>query len=390
MFADDDDDDTMLPNTRPPQSAGGLISVEAQRAVAEVQARMMIARANPRDPRQCAELIENDCQRMAVAEHALYEYSRAGTKISGPSIHLAEAIARRWGNVASGIKEVTRGDGFSEYIAYAWDLESGYYDERQFHVRHWIDTKGGGRLATTERDIYELGANMGQRRKRAVLLTVLPTDIVEMAERTCEKTLRAKADTGPEALKRMEEAFAEFGVTRAQLEARIQRRLDAISPAQMVSLKRIYQSLRDEMSKAADWFAPVEGEPAAALSPAAQRAREAILAKAASKGKKPAAAETPQAGQEQAPGAAEGSAAGQPPAATTEGPAGGPSGQAAVQLDEQQPAAEQLRERIMKAKDRDAAWLVMDAARGNASLTPQDHESLVDLIDQRFPEGGQP
>lgn len=44
----------------------------------------------------------------------------------------------------------------------------------------------------------------------------------------------------------------------------------------------------------------------------------------------------------------------------------------------------------MKAKDRDAAWLVMDAARGNASLTPQDHESLVDLIDQRFPEGGQP
>jgi hypothetical protein len=31
---------------------GGLVSVEQQRAIAEVQARMLIARANPRDPQR--------------------------------------------------------------------------------------------------------------------------------------------------------------------------------------------------------------------------------------------------------------------------------------------------------------------------------------------------
>jgi hypothetical protein len=50
-------------------------------------------------------------------------------------------------------------------------LETGYYDERQFQVRHWRDRKqGGGYQLTDERDIYELIANFGQRRKRAVLL----------------------------------------------------------------------------------------------------------------------------------------------------------------------------------------------------------------------------
>ena len=44
-------------------------------------------------------------------------------------------------------------------FAYAWDLESGYYDERQFQVRHWRDTKKGGYAIKEERDIYELVAN---------------------------------------------------------------------------------------------------------------------------------------------------------------------------------------------------------------------------------------
>jgi hypothetical protein len=45
-----------------------------------------------------------------------------------------------------------------------------------------------------------------------------------------------------------------FSMTKEQIEARIQRRIDAIQPAQVVSLKKIYASLRDGMSAAADWF----------------------------------------------------------------------------------------------------------------------------------------
>lgn len=252
-------------------NVGGLVSVEQQRAIAEVQARMIIARANPRDPVRAMDRILNDCTRPTLAEKAVFEYARGGTKITGPTIRLAEAIAQRWGNIASGIREIARHDDHSECIAYAWDLESGFYDERQFQIRHWRDRSeehGGGYRLTDERDIYELIANFGQRRKRAVLLTVIPGDVTEAALQQCEQTMTAKADVTPEGVRKLVEAFAALGVEPAQIEARIQRHVDAIRPAQVVMLRKIYNSISDGMSEPGDWFGAgaVASEPAAETS----------------------------------------------------------------------------------------------------------------------------
>lgn len=254
---------------------GALVSVEQQRAIAEVQARMIIARANPRDPIKCMDAILQDCTRPTLAEGALYQYARGGSSISGPSIRLAESLARVWGNIASGIKEISRDDGYSECVAYAWDLQSGYYDERQFQVKHWRDTKGGGYRLTDERDIYELIANMGQRRKRAVLLTVMPGDLVEAAVDQCERTLNTTADTSPEALKRIADAFSGFGVTQEQIEKRCQCRLEAIRAAQVVQLRKIYASLKDGMSTAGDWFEGGVSSAAAVVAAADAKAKPA-------------------------------------------------------------------------------------------------------------------
>jgi hypothetical protein len=238
--------------------AGGALAVaEQQRYVAEVQARMMIARANPRDPVRCMDAILRQCTRPTLAAEAIYSYPRGGSQIEGPSIRLAEAMAQCWGNIASGIKIVSRTNGSSECIAYAWDMETNFYDERQFHVRHWRDTKQGGYALEDERDIYELIANMGQRRKRAVLLTVIPGDVAEAAVNQCNQTLSAKADTSPAAVQQMLDAFREFGVVKEQIEARIQRRIESILPAQILQLRKIYASLRDEMSTPKDWFDPI-------------------------------------------------------------------------------------------------------------------------------------
>jgi hypothetical protein len=245
------------------RQTGALVSVEQQRAIAETQARYLIARANPRDPMRAVDAILQDCMRPSLAESALYAYNRGGTDITGPTIRLAEAIARRWGNVASGIKEIARHGEYSECVAYAHDLETGYYDERQFQVRHWRDTKKGGYLVKDERDIYEMIANFGQRRKRAVLLSVIPGDVVETAVEQCERTLHAKADTSPEGIRKMLEVFASIGVSREQIEARCQRRVEALHPAQIVQLRKIFASVRDGMSEARDWFNVIdmEGEP---------------------------------------------------------------------------------------------------------------------------------
>jgi hypothetical protein len=260
------------------ERSGGLVAVEQQRAIAEVQARMIIARASPRNAVQAVERILNDCTRPTLAERAVYQYSRGGTDIRGPSIRLAEAIAQRWGNIASGIKELSRNGEYSECAAYAWDLETGFYDERVFQIRHWRDTRQGGYQLTDERDIYELIANFGQRRKRAVLLAVIPGDVVEAALEQCERTMHASADITPEGIRKLVETFAQFGVTPAQIETLIQRRLDAIRPAQVVRLRQIYASLHDGMSEPADWFgepAQETNEPGRAESPATDGASQA-------------------------------------------------------------------------------------------------------------------
>lgn len=252
-----DDEPSTLPAIRQQQSS--LASAEQRKVVSEIQARVAFARHNPRDQMYATEQIERDCTRPRLAETAIYEYARGGTDISGPSIRLMETIARRWGNMASGIREVYRDttEGYSECVAFAWDMESNYYDEREFVVRHWRDTKSGGYRLRDERDIYEMIANYGQRRKRACLIAVIPGDVVEAAVEQCERTLNTHVDMKPETITRLAEAFAEFGVTRKQIETRIQRKLDAIHPAQVVQLRKIYASLKDGMSEAAEWF-PVE------------------------------------------------------------------------------------------------------------------------------------
>lgn len=237
-----------------PASASAAAVV--QREVAEVQAAMTIAKKFPRDPIAAMDRILQSCARPSLAHAALYQYSRGGSDISGPSIRLAEELARQWGNIVCGVTELTRSAGVSECLAYAWDLETNFRDEKRFHVKHWRDTKQGGYALKDERDIYELIANQGSRRKRACLLAVIPGDVQEAAVQQCDVTLRTKADVTPERVKGMVEKFGEFGVTQPQIEKRIQRRIDAITPALMVQLGRIYNSLKDGMSAAADWFEP--------------------------------------------------------------------------------------------------------------------------------------
>lgn len=59
-----------------------------------------------------------------------------------------------------------------------------------------------------------------------------------------------------EGLQNLVEGFARFGVSKVQIEKRIQRRIDAIQPAQVISLRNIWKSIRDGMSAPDEWFEP--------------------------------------------------------------------------------------------------------------------------------------
>lgn len=267
------------------------------REVAELQTQYLMAQQFPRDERAAMDRILNAFSRRGLAERAQYEYAKGGSSVSGLSIHAMQAIAQQWGNLDFGWREVSRGVGadgvpFSEVKAYAVDLQGRTSRPLQWIVRHWRDTKSGGYKLRDEREVYELCANMAQRRVRACLMAVIPQDVQDAAEQQAALTLKTNADTSPEAMAKMVEAFAAFNVTKEQLEKRIQRRLDAISPAQVVQLKRIYASLRDEMSTAAEWF-DVEPDKPAAAATGIDAVRAATAAKRGGAGQQQALDEQP-------------------------------------------------------------------------------------------------
>lgn len=243
------------PAARRDRQDQAMVSVEAERAMKEVEAGMVIAHKFPRDEYRQTNAILAACARPTLAEAAIYSYPRGGTQVEGPSIRLAEAIAQRWGNIQSGVIELARGRSESTAMAFAWDLESNYRETRIFTVPHFRWTRDKGMVALEDpRDIYEMIANQGARRKRACILAVVPGDVVEAALEQCRETQRKSVGAPDEAVAKMVSAFEEYGVTKEMIARRLRHHLQATTEAEILQLKRVYRSIRDGMAKVSDFF----------------------------------------------------------------------------------------------------------------------------------------
>lgn len=229
------------------------ISRQAQ----EVQAAMVIAKKFPRDEVQSFNRIMRACQRKTLAEQAMYEYPRGGTKVTGPSIRLAEAMAQNWGNLDYGIIELEQKNGESQVMAYAWDLETNTRQTKIFSVPHIRSTKKGNVTLTDPRDIYELVANQGARRVRACILGVIPGDVIDSALVQCNKTLLSDNGDVPlvDLVRQAAALFQnDYGVTIQMLEKFIGCKNESFSMNDLIRLKRVYKSLKDGMAKREDYF----------------------------------------------------------------------------------------------------------------------------------------
>ena len=227
------------------------------RYIQEVQGMILMAKKFPRDQFQAYNRIMEACKRKSLAEVAQYEFPRGGEKVTGPSIRLAEVLAQNWGNISTGIIELEQNYGESKVMAFAWDLETNYREERIFTVKHERKAKGVIKKLDDPRDIYELVANLGARRKRSCILAVIPKDIVEAAEAQCEETLK-KNNAGKPLVDRIRDMFAkfqaDFGVTKDMIEEFIGCRAEAFTERDVLKLGRVYNSLRDGMAKREDFF----------------------------------------------------------------------------------------------------------------------------------------
>lgn len=224
------------------------------RAKSEIQAAILMAKHSPRSEHQAYMSILDACKRPSLAEQGMYAYPRGGQLVKGPSIRLAEVMARCWGNIRVGVTITSQTNERTEARAYAYDMQTNYMVDQEFVVMHKRTTKKGVQTLTDERDIRELVANIGSRHLRGCILRVIPADIVEDAINQIDKTLQSSDEPIKDQIKKMVQAFDALGVKVEHLEKRLGHNLDATIPSEIVTLKSIYKSIKDGMASRESFF----------------------------------------------------------------------------------------------------------------------------------------
>jgi len=238
--------------------SAGAIAIESQRAIAEVQGAMVMAKKCPRNKFVATEKILETCRRADFAKTALYRYPRGNESISGLTIRAAEVILNAWGNAIAELLEISQADGESEWMARVWDLETGTQYRRSFRFRHERHTNAGTKILKDPRDIYELGANYGQRRLRALILELVDDDVVRAAEEQVRATLVASVGGGGKTLAEKSTAmvtqFNKHGVKVKHIEKFLGHSIEDLTAEEYADLATIFVGIKDKIADPADYF----------------------------------------------------------------------------------------------------------------------------------------
>lgn len=284
--------DIALPST---DRLGQGTAIEQSRAIAEVQAAVVIAQQFPRNVQAALRDMRESCGMMALAERAFFRFPRAGGAVSGPSVHLARELARCWGNIQYGIAELRRDDraGQSEMLASAWDIQTNARSSSIFIVPHKRDQRGGAVDLTDMRDIYENNANAGARRVRECIFSVLPPWFVEEAKELCNKTIANGADSGstgkplPQRISDMLGGFERLGITEDDIARKLGRPSGKWTAADVAQMGVVFRSIqRGEVTREEEF--PATGVTVAEIQRTSTSESAAVAATAAEEPSAPA------------------------------------------------------------------------------------------------------
>lgn len=228
--------------------------------VAKVQAMCVMAYQNPRRLLNVENKINAMCESPYLATLAEYEYTRGGTRITGPTVKLISAISQAYGNITSGWQEVARSKEKSKVIAWAWDVENNFKYDLEFEVPLYRESKGGRTLLTSDRDIYEHIANFAARRRRACMEQVIPRYLVDMAIEKCHETLETKVDVKAELKKCVNYLKSYHNVELEELEEKLGMKYEAFSSVQYTTIRKWTASLKDGIVKKEDLFPSKENK----------------------------------------------------------------------------------------------------------------------------------
>lgn len=229
-------------------------AVEQARAIAEVQAAVVVAQQCPRDMRRAEAEMRDVCGRMSMAGRAFYQVPNRGR---GPSVHLMRELARIWGNIEYSVRELRRDDaeGVSEVLAFAWDVQTNTRSSRSFIVPH-AKMVGKNRQPLIDlNDIYLSNQNVGARAVRECIASVLPFWFTEAAQDLCRNTIEnGEGKPLAERITEMLAAYAKIGVTVERLESKLGSKRGQWSGADVADMGIAYMSITREGQSADEMF----------------------------------------------------------------------------------------------------------------------------------------
>ncbi|ENE5752063.1 hypothetical protein ABNO07_003541 [Salmonella enterica subsp. enterica serovar Bareilly] len=250
----------------------GAVTIEAQRAITEAQSKIQLAKMFPRNETEAFNKLIFSCSHPGFAEEAFYSLPRGSQKISGPSIRLAEEIARLYGNFTYGHRELSRSNGKSEVEVFAWDVENNNYTSRQITVVHVQDTKNGSYALHSQADIDTRIANIASKQLRGRILSLIPKWMLSEAVAKCRETLAGGQDKAQreQRIEGLIARFASKNVNKAALEKYLGHPLKLITDDEMADLFGVYTAIK-EGSSINEFF--IEDEP---KNPMAEKLEKAV------------------------------------------------------------------------------------------------------------------
>jgi hypothetical protein len=237
----------------------------AAREKAAIEARALVAMHRPRNFETSRLRLLTACKRPGFALVARYAKPIGGNKtVDGLSVRFAEEARVLWGNMAVDAFVAFDDEERRVYRVVGSDLETNAHEGVDVVIEKFVErrqprqgqevirsrTNSSGQVVylirATEDDLLVKVNALIAKARRNVILSLIPGDVKEECEALCIDTVRRKDAEDPEAAKRaVLGSFFELGVTPDQVAQFLGHSPEALNPAEIHLLRKIYQGIRD-------------------------------------------------------------------------------------------------------------------------------------------------
>jgi hypothetical protein len=247
--------------------------VLAAQRQAEIQARYLLAKQNPRDLDVVREKLLKECRRPSFADVARYR-KPIGKGVEGLSIRFAEAALRLMKNITIQQTVVSEDEftrkilvevadvgelvSYSKTVSIEKTVERNSVRDGDVIVRQRTGSRGQQVyiIQGTEDDLLNKENALISKAIRTEGLRLVPGDLLDECERTILETIRRADAEDPDAAKRkIFDSFATVGVTVDQLKLYLGHDGSTLTPKELQDLRAIYAAIRDGETT---WKATIE------------------------------------------------------------------------------------------------------------------------------------